>query len=136
MKSIVADNEPPAIHLRGRTSIMHRIESRFRFLAVRPQLATRLQCMFLNISSFTSLLNNSYIGLRVSLTVTVNPGSSADSVCATVVGRCYIHIERTAAFISASPPLCQGSPPDLLPRRIGDPRLGNRDLCSPLTKTS
>ena len=34
VKSLVADNEPPAIHLRGRVSIMHRIESRFRFLAV------------------------------------------------------------------------------------------------------
>ena len=34
IKSIVGDNEPAAIHLRGRTTIMHRIESRFRFLAV------------------------------------------------------------------------------------------------------
>ena len=35
MKSLVVDSEPPAIGLRGRLSIMHRIESRFRFLAVR-----------------------------------------------------------------------------------------------------
>lgn len=34
IKSIVGDNEPPAVHLRGRTSLMLRIESRFRFLAV------------------------------------------------------------------------------------------------------
>lgn len=34
VKSLVADNEPAAIHLRGRTATMHRIESRFRFLAV------------------------------------------------------------------------------------------------------
>ena len=34
VKSLVADAEPAAIALRGRASIMHRIESRFRFLAV------------------------------------------------------------------------------------------------------
>ncbi len=36
MKSLVGDAEPAAIALRGRACIMHRIESRFRFLAVRP----------------------------------------------------------------------------------------------------
>ena len=35
IKSLVADAEPAAIGLRGRASLMHRIESRFRFLAVR-----------------------------------------------------------------------------------------------------
>lgn len=35
VKSLVADNEPPAVQYRGRTTLMHRIESRFRFLAVR-----------------------------------------------------------------------------------------------------
>jgi hypothetical protein len=34
VKSLVTDNEPAMICLRGRVSIMHRIESRFRFLAV------------------------------------------------------------------------------------------------------
>ena len=38
VKSLVVDSEPPAIGVRGRLSIMHRIESRFRFLAVRPPL--------------------------------------------------------------------------------------------------
>ncbi len=34
LKSILKENEPAAISHRGRASIMHRIESRFRFLAV------------------------------------------------------------------------------------------------------
>ena len=34
IKSIVVENEPAAAHLRGRVGLMHRIESRFRFLAV------------------------------------------------------------------------------------------------------
>ena len=34
LKSILQDNEPAAMAHRGRASIMHRIESRFRFLAV------------------------------------------------------------------------------------------------------
>ena len=34
MKSLVADNEPPAVGLRGRAALMHRLEARFRFLAV------------------------------------------------------------------------------------------------------
>ena len=75
MKSIVADNEPPAIHLRGRTSIMHRIESRFRFLAVRSHLA-ELQCMFLVVSSFTCLVAASFFGLKLSLQMTADHGSS------------------------------------------------------------
>ena len=36
IKSIVGESDPPAINLRGRQSVMQRIESRFRFLAVRP----------------------------------------------------------------------------------------------------
>lgn len=35
IKSLVAVNEPPAVLHRGRTPLMRRIESRFRFLAVR-----------------------------------------------------------------------------------------------------
>lgn len=35
VKSIVMDSEPAAAHLRGRVGLMRRIESRFRFLAVR-----------------------------------------------------------------------------------------------------
>lgn len=35
VKSIVMDSEPAAPHLRGRVGLMRRIESRFRFLAVR-----------------------------------------------------------------------------------------------------
>ena len=35
IKSLVADNEPPAIGWRGRSAIMQRIDARFRFLAVR-----------------------------------------------------------------------------------------------------
>lgn len=33
VKSMVKEDEPPLLQLRGRTSIMHKIESRFRFLA-------------------------------------------------------------------------------------------------------
>lgn len=35
LKSLLADNEPAAVLHRGRESLMRRIESRFRFLAVR-----------------------------------------------------------------------------------------------------
>ena len=35
LKSLMADNEPAAVLHRGRESLMRRIESRFRFLAVR-----------------------------------------------------------------------------------------------------
>lgn len=41
LKTLLADNEPAAAALRGRPALMHRVESRFRFLAVRtcsPQL--------------------------------------------------------------------------------------------------
>ena len=34
VKSLVADNEPAAVGLRGRVALMHRLEARFRFLAV------------------------------------------------------------------------------------------------------
>jgi hypothetical protein len=34
VKSLVADNEPAAVSLRGRGALMHRLETRFRFLAV------------------------------------------------------------------------------------------------------
>eukprot|EP00879_Flechtneria_rotunda_P018162 GHRR01019049.1.p1 GENE.GHRR01019049.1~~GHRR01019049.1.p1 ORF type:complete len:253 (+),score=57.54 GHRR01019049.1:100-858(+) len=33
VKSIVKEDEPPLLQLRGRSSIMHKVESRFRFLA-------------------------------------------------------------------------------------------------------
>ena len=35
LKSLLADKEPAAAALRGRLALMHRIERRFRFLAVR-----------------------------------------------------------------------------------------------------
>ncbi|CAL8466741.1 g6277 [Coccomyxa elongata] len=41
IKSLVADNEPAAIASRGRASIMHRIESRFRFLAASSSAVLR-----------------------------------------------------------------------------------------------
>jgi hypothetical protein len=34
LKSLMSDNQPAAILRRGRSSVMHRIEERFRFLAV------------------------------------------------------------------------------------------------------
>jgi hypothetical protein len=37
LKSLLADNEPAAVLHRGRESLMRRIESRFRFLAVRAR---------------------------------------------------------------------------------------------------
>ena len=43
LKSLLADDEPAAAALRGRRALMHRVESRFRFLAVRclpPALRT------------------------------------------------------------------------------------------------
>ena len=40
LKSLLADNEPAAVLHRGRESLMRRIESRFRFLAVRERLPT------------------------------------------------------------------------------------------------
>jgi len=38
VKSLVADNEPAAVSLRGRGALMHRLEARFRFLAVSATL--------------------------------------------------------------------------------------------------
>ena len=36
LKTVLRDNEPAAMTYRGRASLMHRIEQRFRFLAVEP----------------------------------------------------------------------------------------------------
>ena len=36
LKTILRDSEPAAMSYRGRASLMHRIEQRFRFLAVGP----------------------------------------------------------------------------------------------------
>eukprot|EP00798_Chlamydomonas_sp_ICE-L_P005100 gene5100-34900_t len=36
VKSLVAEKEPPLLELRGRLSVMHKVETRFRFLAADP----------------------------------------------------------------------------------------------------
>ena len=36
VKSLVAEKEPALLELRGRLSVMHKIENRFRFLAADP----------------------------------------------------------------------------------------------------
>ena len=56
VKSLVADNEPPAVGLRGRTTLMHRIENRFRFLAVSFLVNTYLLDPNTQISASKRLL--------------------------------------------------------------------------------
>ncbi|KAK9822234.1 hypothetical protein WJX81_003153 [Elliptochloris bilobata] len=41
VKSLVADNEPAAVALRGRAALMHRLEARFRFLAADSSAVLR-----------------------------------------------------------------------------------------------
>ena len=36
VKSLVRENEPALLELRGRVSVMHKVETRFRFLAADP----------------------------------------------------------------------------------------------------
>ncbi len=54
LKSLLADNEPAAVLHRGRESLMRRIESRFRFLAVRPACPkSRLHDVRFNVFSIS-----------------------------------------------------------------------------------
>ena len=59
LKSLLADNEPAAVLHRGRESLMRRIESRFRFLAVRL-----LSCSLPLPSERTALLCNGARGME------------------------------------------------------------------------
>ena len=58
LKSLLADNEPAAVLHRGRESLMRRIESRFRFLAVRLLLKLRYRLQLRNAMRFVAQPRN------------------------------------------------------------------------------